>query len=249
MTNVSLTRDGAVLVLRLDRPEKKNALTRAMYDSLVEGLREAETDDTVRVVVLTGHPGVFTAGNDLMDFVADPPSGPESPVFRFLYAASRFPKPIVAAVDGPAIGLGTTVLLHCDLIVASPAAKFRMPFVPLGIVPEFGSSLLLPMRVGWQRASEWLLLGDTFGADEALRAGLVNRVVPSDEVEPTAMAFAQALADRPPIAVRLTKELLRAPIRAELDATLQREGDLFVERIRSDEAVAAMTAFLTRGRK
>jgi enoyl-CoA hydratase/carnithine racemase len=249
MSNVATARSGAVAIVRFDRPEKKNALTSQMYADLVAAFAAAEEDREVRVVVLTGAGGVFTAGNDLMDFVANPPAGPESPVFRFLLATSRFPKPIVAAVDGAAVGLGTTVLLHCDLVVASTRARFILPFVPLGIVPEFASSLLLPARVGWQRAAEWLLLGDAFDADAAYRAGLVNRVVEPEATESTAMELATALATRPPEAVRLSKQLMKAPLAAAVQDAMEREAAVFVERLRSDEAMAAMTAFLTRPRK
>ena len=249
MSNIQVSRDDTVYVVKFDRPEKKNALTAQMYEDLVAAFDEARDDATVRAVLLTGVGGVFTAGNDLMDFVSNPPSGPESPVFRFLLTASRFPKPLVAAVDGAAVGLGTTVLLHCDLVVASTRARFRMPFVPLGIVPEFASSLLLPLRVGWQRACEWLLLGDAFDAEAARAAGLVNRVVAPDETEPVARALAHALAARPPEAVRLSKQLMKAPLQADIDAALAREGEVFVARLRSEETINAMTAFLMKGRK
>lgn len=249
MSHIQTSREGAVAVLRFARPEKKNALTAQMYEDLVAAFEAAAADPEVRVLLLGGTEGVFTAGNDLMDFVSNPPGGPDSPVFRFLLCASRFPKPVVAVVDGPAVGLGTTVLLHCDLVVASTRARFVMPFVPLGIVPEFASSLLLPMRVGWQRASEWLLLGEAFDAEAAQRAGLVNRVVAPEELEATGLALAQAVAARPPEAVRLSKQLMKAPIQAELDAALAREGEIFVERLRSEETIQAMTTFLMKGRK
>lgn len=249
MSNIQVETHGAVRVLRFSRPEKKNALTSQMYEDLVGGLEAAGADEAIRAVALLGTAGVFTAGNDLMDFVANPPGGSDSPVFRFLLAASRFAKPLVAGVDGPAVGLGTTVLLHCDLVVASDRARFVMPFVPLGLVPEFASSLLLPARVGWQRASEWLLLGEAFDAAAAHRAGLVNRVVAPEEVDAAALALAEAVAARPPEAVRLSKALMKAALQPEIDAALAREGEVFVDRLRSDEAIAAMTAFLTRGRR
>jgi len=249
MSNIVTESHGAVSVLRFARPEKKNALTAQMYEDLVAGLEAAGADESVRAVALLGTGGVFTAGNDLMDFVANPPAGPDSPVFRFLMAASRFAKPLVAGVDGPAVGLGTTVLLHCDFVIASDRARFVMPFVPLGIVPEFASSLLLPARSGWQRACEWLLLGDPFDAEAAYRGGLVNRVVAPDQVDATALEWAARVAERPPEAVRLSKALMKAPLQDAIDAALAREGEVFVERLRSEEAIAAMTAFLTRGRK
>ncbi len=248
MSNIQITRDDAVLIVRFNRPEKKNALTAQMYEDLVAAFDTARDDSTVRAVLLTGVGGVFTAGNDLMDFVSNPPDGPQSPVFRFLLAASRFPKPLVAAVDGAAVGLGTTVLLHCDLVVASTRARFVMPFVPLGIVPEFASSLLLPLRVGWQRACEWLLLGESFDAEAARQAGMVNRVVAPEETEAVALQLAHAVASRPPEAVRLSKQLMKAPVQSDIDDALAREGQIFVERLRSEETINAMTAFLMKGR-
>ena len=237
---------GPVRIVRLARPEKKNALTAEMYDSLTGALQDAATDDAVRVVMITGAPGVFTAGNDLSDFLQHPPAGEESPVFRFLSAITQFAKPLVAAVDGPAVGIGTTLLLHCDLVVAASTARFQLPFVKLGLVPEAASSLLLPRLAGFQRASEWLLLGEPFGAAEAHAAGLVNRVVAADALESTALAFAEALAARPPEALRLSKKLMRAPFAAKVKATMDAESALFVERLASDEAREAFTAFLSR---
>jgi len=237
---------GPVKVVRLARPEKKNALTAEMYDLLTQALRDAATTDSVRAVLLIGAPGVFTAGNDLSDFLQHPPAGEESPVFRFLEVLSRFEKPLVAAVDGPAVGIGTTLLLHCDLVVAATSARFQLPFVKLGLVPEAASSLLLPRLAGLQRASEWLLLGEPFSAADAHAAGLVNRVVSADALEATALAFAEALAARPPEALRLSKKLLRAPLAADVQAVMDKESALFVERLASDEAREAFMAFLSK---
>jgi enoyl-CoA hydratase/carnithine racemase len=237
---------GPVLVLRLARPEKKNALTAEMYDGLTAGLRSAARDAGVRAVVLIGAPGVFTAGNDLGDFLQHPPSGEESPVFRFLSVITTFEKPIVAAVDGPAVGIGTTMLLHCDLVVAATGARFQLPFVKLGLVPEAASSYLLPRLAGMQRASEWLLLGEPFSAADAHAAGLVNRVVAPEALESTALAFADALAARPPEAVRLSKQLIRAPRAAESAAVMEKESALFTQRLVSDEAREAFMAFLAK---
>ncbi len=246
MSHVAVTREAARLTLALARPEKKNALTNAMYTALHEALEAAAEDATVGVVVLTGAPGVFTAGNDLGDFMANPPSGENSPVFRLLRALVNFPKPIVAAVDGPAVGIGTTALLHCDFVVATPTTRFQMPFVKLGLVPEGGSSLLLPQLAGLQRASEHLLLGEPFDAAEAKAMGLVNRIVPADELLTTANQFADAFAARPREAIRLAKALLRDRQRAELLETLGKEGAVFVERLSSPEAHAAFAAFLAK---
>ena len=246
ITNITTERRGAVQVLRLLRPEKKNALTAEMYRLLTEGLRAAGAEPAVRAVLLIGAPGVFTAGNDLADFLQHPPEGAESPVFLFLQELVGFAKPLIAAVEGPAVGIGTTLLLHCDLVVAAEGTRFQLPFVKLGLVPEAASSLLLPQLAGLQRASEWLLLGEPFTADEAKAAGLVNRVVPAAELEATALALAAAVAALPPEAVRLSKELLRAPQREATRATIAREGMLFAERLASDEAQAAFTSFLAR---
>jgi enoyl-CoA hydratase/carnithine racemase len=246
MSHVTVTREAARLTLALARPEKKNALTNAMYTALHEALEAAAEDAAVGVVVLTGAPGVFTAGNDLGDFMANPPSGENSPVFRLLRALVNFPKPIVAAVDGPAVGIGTTALLHCDFVVATPTTRFQMPFVKLGLVPEGGSSLLLPQLAGLQRASEHLLLGEPFDATEAKAMGLVNRIVPADELLTTANHFADAFAARPREAIRLAKALLRDRQRAELLETLGKEGAVFVERLSSPEAHAAFAAFFAK---
>lgn len=250
--HVRAERDGAVLRLTLARPEKKNALTRDMYAALADALTGASADEGVRAVVLTGDGGAFTGGNDLADFLMDPPAGtdtPEgdgeaSPVFAFLHVVSTFPKPLVAAVEGAAVGIGTTVLLHCDLVYVAPSARFRMPFVDLGLVPEAASSLLLPQIAGHVRAAEWLLLGEPFGADEALAAGLVNEIVTDPLVR--AIERAQALAAKPPEAVRLSKALLRRPTEAAVQAAMEEEGARFVERLASPEAQAAFMAFFAR---
>ncbi len=235
---------GPVKVLRLARPEKKNALTAEMYDALTGAFRDAAADDGIRVVLLIGAPGVFTAGNDLSDFLQHPPAGEESPVFRFLSILTKFEKALVAAVDGPAVGIGTTLLLHCDLVVAATGARFQLPFVKLGLVPEAASSYLLPRLAGMQRASEWLLLGEPFSAADAHAAGLVNRVVAAEALEQTAMALAEALAARPPEALRLSKQLIRGPRAAEVQAVMDKESALFVERLASDEARGAFLSFL-----
>ena len=238
--------DGAVAVLRFARPAKRNAITVAMYEALTAALHAAIADEAVRAVVFLGADGVFTAGNDLKDFMANPPTGEDRAVFRLLQALVDCPKPLVAGVDGPAVGIGTTMLLHCDLVVASDRARFQMPFVKLGLVPEGASSVLLPGRVGMQRASEWLLLGEPFGAQDAYAAGLVNAVVAPAEVDARAMAYAAALADRPPEAVRLAKALLRDPQRAQVHEALAREGAVFIERLQAPEAHAAFMTFFAR---
>ena len=237
-------RSGHVLRLTLARPEKKNALTRAMYTALAEALDGAADDAGVRAVVLAGSGGAFTAGNDLFDFMMDPPKDETSPVFRFLRALVHFPKPLVAAVEGVAIGIGTTLLLHCDLAYAAPSARFKMPFVDLGLVPEAASSLLVPRLAGGRRASELLLLGDAFGAETAREIGLVNAV--ADDPVALATERAEALAAKPPAAVRLSKSLLRAPLRERVDAVIEEEAGLFVSRLQSPEAMEAFTAFMEK---
>lgn len=244
--SIAAERDGSgVLHLALDRPEKKNALTRAMYAALADALADAADDPAVRVAVLSGRGGAFTGGNDLGDFMQDPPTGPESPVFRFLSAAVGFPKPLVAAVEGPAVGIGTTILLHCDLAYAAPGAVLKMPFVDLGLVPEAASSLLLPRLAGPARAAELLLFGEAFSAETAREVGLVNAVVDGDVVA-HALERARALARKPPEAVRQTKALLRRSTADAVGETIAYEGRLFVERLGSPEAQEAFSAFFEK---
>ena len=235
-----------VLTVTFDRPEKKNALTLAMYDALTARLTAAAEDPQIRVVLLRGAGGVFTAGNDLGDFMKNPPSSHDSPVGRFLAMIVPYPKPIVAAVDGVAIGVGTTMLLHCDVAYAAVGTKFSMPFVPLGLCPEAGSSYLLPRIAGRARASELLLFGDRFGPETALELGLINKVLPTDELHAHAEARAKALAELPPAAVRITKQLIRDGLKDSTDAALRRESDLFFERLKSAEAAESMSAFFAK---
>ena len=241
---VAATRADRVLHLELDRPDKKNAITRAMYAALADALADAAGDADVRAVVLSGRGGAFTAGNDLGDFMTDPPTGPESPVFRFLQEAASFPKPLVAAVEGPAIGIGTTVLLHCDLAYAAPGALFKLPFVDLGLVPEAASSVLLPRLAGPARAAELLMFGEAFTAEAAHAAGLVNAVV----ADPVAHALERAavLASKAPAALRHTKALLRHDAADAVGRAIAREGAVFVERLGSPEAHEAFTAFFEK---
>lgn len=243
--HVQVTREGGVLELRFARPEKKNALTLAMYEALAAALEAADGDAAVRVVLFAGSPEVFTAGNDLKDFLEDPPLGTDNPIFRFLRALHGLRKPVVAAVNGPAVGIGTTLLLHCDLIAAGRSARLQLPFVNLGLVPEAASSLLLPRIVGHARAAELLLLGEPLGAGDALAMGLVNRVVDDGETETVARAWAAALAAKPPAALRLTKQLLRSET-AAVPARMEEEGAHFAAQLRSPEAREAMQAFFER---
>lgn len=233
-----------VLTLTLDRAAKKNAITGAMYAALTDALVGAVDDPEVRAVVLTGAGGVFTAGNDLGDFLMDPPTGPESSVFQFLKAVSTFPKPLLAAVEGPAVGIGTTVLLHCDFAYAAPSATFKMPFVDLGLVPEAASSLLVPRLAGSARASELLMLGRAFSAETAREIGLVNAV--ADDPLAAAQQTAAEIARKAPEAVRLTKALLKRATAEAVGETIVREGELFVERLGSPEAQEAFSAFFEK---
>jgi enoyl-CoA hydratase/carnithine racemase len=241
--------EGGVLTLRLNRPEKKNALSREMYAALTDGLASAAADDAARAVLLAGGED-FTAGNDIADFAADGTAGGgplrTSVALDFLEALTRFPKPVVAAVRGVAIGIGTTLLLHCDASVAARTARLQMPFTRLGIVPEAGSSLLLAARIGQARASWMLLSGDAVDGETAAREGLVTRAVNDAEVEETAAAMATQLAALPPGALADTKRLLRAPHAAALAEAMERERAAISERLRSAEAQAIFAAFLNR---
>ncbi len=231
--------------IELARPQKKNALTAEMYRSLASALAAAEADRSARAVLIHGAPGCFCAGNDLNDFLARPP-GAESPAQEFLSRISTLTKPVVAAVAGPAVGIGTTMLLHCDLVYAAPSAKFQLPFVSLGLVPEAASSLLLPMTAGYQRAAELLLLAAPFGPEKASAAGIVNEVVAEEAVTGRARAAALALAALPPESVRLTKGLMKRQLAPSIAAQMAEEFRLFAERVTSPEAKEALTAFLEK---
>jgi enoyl-CoA hydratase/carnithine racemase len=239
------TRD-RIACIEIARPEKKNALTLEMYQALADALVAAEGDAQVRAVLIHGTADCFCSGNDLKDFLERPPHGDESPTWRFLRAVSSAAKPLVAAVGGAAVGVGTTMLLHCDLVYAAPNARFQLPFVPLGLVPEAASSLLLPMIAGYQRAAELLLLGQPFGSAKALGAGFVTEVVPQGELIETARSAALALAALPPASVRLTKQLMKGRTAEAVAAQLALEGGHFRERLASPEAKEAMSAFFEK---
>ena len=231
--------------IEIARPEKKNALTGEMYAQLTAALSAARDDAQVRVVLLHGSRDCFTAGNDLSDFLNRKP-GDVSPVFGLFQVLPALEKPVVAAVNGPAVGIGTTLLLHCDLVFAAPDARFQLPFVPLGIVPEFGSTLLLPMLAGYQRAAELLLLGQPFTAEKAREAGIVNAIFPQDKLFEEAGKVASALATLPPASIRLTKQLMKARHAKMVGEQIAEEGRLFLERLGSPEAKEAMSAFLEK---
>ncbi|MEY4753158.1 MAG: hypothetical protein RJA44_833 [Pseudomonadota bacterium] len=235
-----------VATIEIARPEKKNALTMAMYSAMAEALRAAQADDTVRAVLLSGQPGIYTSGNDLEDFLQSPPRGPESPVFQFMQALLDCDKPVVAAVTGAAIGIGTTMLLHCDFVYVSDEARLALPFTSLGLVPEFGSSLLLPQLIGQRRAAEKLLLGDPFTAYDAVECGIANAVLPTGEVLGHARRVAERFNQLPPAAVRQAKRLMLAPQRAALQAAIAEESAAFTERLRSPEAREAFQAFFEK---
>jgi enoyl-CoA hydratase/carnithine racemase len=238
--------DDGVMSIQFNRAHKKNAITAAMYQALADALKGAEADAAVRAVLITGSPEVFTAGNDLEDFMNHPPQGEDSPVFRFLYAISHFRKPLIAAVAGAAVGVGTTLLLHCDIVYAGDNARFVLPFAALGLCPEAASSLLLPALAGYQRASEKLMFGEPFGAEEAKAMGLVNQVLPAGEVASHAFERARKLAQMPPSSIRTTKALMRGAQVKAVEAQMAEEGAHFRKLLGSPEAKEAFTAFFDR---
>ena len=237
---------GQVARIRFDRLHKKNAITVEMYAQLGRALAAADADPQVRAVLLCGAADCFTAGNDVADFLNAPRDPGSSPARALFEALPNMKKPVVAAVGGPAIGIGTTLLLHCDLVYAAPNARFQLPFVPLGIVPEFGSTFLLPRLAGYQRAAELLLLGRQFSAQKAHEVGIVTEVVPQERLLEHALQIADALAALPPESLRLTKRLLKARYNEALAAAIEEETRLFTERLGSPEAKEAMSAFLEK---
>jgi enoyl-CoA hydratase/carnithine racemase len=247
MTGITIDTADGVATLTIDRVEKKNAITAAMYTALADGLDTAAAEEDVRAVVIRGARTVFTAGNDIADFLNDPPTGMDSPVMRFLTTLAGFPKPVVAAVCGPAVGVGTTLLLHCDLVYASDDAVLLLPFVDLGLVPEAASSLLLPQQLGYHRAAAMLLLGERIPASEALAVGLVNAVLPAEDVDAAALAAATRLARKPAAALVESKRLLKAGQREAVLARIADEAAVFERMLREPAARAAFAAFLGRG--
>ena len=232
--------------IELNRAEKRNALTAEMYQALADALRAAEADAQVRAVLIHGHAECFCSGNDLKDFLDNPPHSDASPVFQFLQAISRAGKPLLAAVGGAAVGIGTTMLLHCDLVYATAEARFQLPFISLGLVPEAASSLLLPMIAGHQRAAELLLLGKPFDSAKALAAGIVTEVVPKEDLLDRARAAAAHIAALPPAQMRLTKSLMKKRHAVAVQEQMREEGVLFRELLGSPEAKEAMNAFLEK---
>ncbi|WP_323846928.1 enoyl-CoA hydratase [Microbulbifer magnicolonia] len=235
-----------VLEITINRPERKNALTMAMYSAMAELLDNAAKDAAIRVAIIAGAEGVFTSGNDLMDFLGGSASGADSPVWQFMAALYNFPKPVVAAVNGPAVGIGTTMLLHCDMAFAGRDAMFQMPFVNLGLCPEYASSFFLPRLAGHAKASELLLLGKKFGAEEAVELGICNAAVAAEEALVRARETAAELATKAPEAVRLTKQLLRQGIQQRGLECMREEGSHFQQRLSSAEFREAATAFMEK---
>lgn len=238
--------DGAIATIAFNRPEKKNAITAAMYQVAADSLKSADANDVVRVIVLTGDGGCFTAGNDLDDFLQNPPQGDDSSVTQFMNVLRSMTKPVAAAVPGLAIGIGTTLLMHCDLVYAADTAKFAMPFTQLGLCPEFASSVLLPSIAGYQRAAEKLLLGEAFDAAEAERMGLVNRVLPLEELMPFVHAQAAKLAALPSESLRVTKRLMQADLQGGIAGAMQSEMQHFQKMLGGPDAKEAFTAFLEK---
>ena len=238
--------DAGVMTLTINRLAKKNSITASMYTLLADALDAALADGAVRAVVIQGHETIFSAGNDIGDFLDKPPSTSESPVFRFLRGISAFPKPIVAAVCGPAVGIGTTLLLHCDLVYAGDNAAFSMPFVNLGLCPEAASSLLVPQLMGYHKAAEALLLGEPFTAETALEMGLVNRIVPPSEANALAQQQARKLAVKPLWSLIETKRLMKMSNAAPLAARMAEEGASFGRMLHEPAAREAFAAFMAK---
>ena len=244
MSQITSRREGAVQILTFNRPEKMNALTREMYAGLANGLNEAAGDFGVRAVIITSEGDHFTAGNDIADFMSNPPTNEDSDVARFLGALLEFPKPLIAAVKGNAVGVGTTMLLHCDIVIASPSAKFSMPFASLGLVPEAGSSYLFPQLVGYQRAAKIFLTGESFTAESAVEMGLVATV--STDPLGEALKIAEQLSNQPPQAMINTKALLKASKHDAVAAVMKAEFELFSLALQSEEAMEAFMNFMSK---
>jgi enoyl-CoA hydratase/carnithine racemase len=238
--------DAGVMTLTLNRLSRKNSINVAMYAAMADALDAAKNDSAVRAVVIQGHETIFSAGNDIGDFLNSPPSAPDAPVLRFLYGISTFPKPIVAAVCGPAVGIGTTLLLHCDLVYAGDNAAFSMPFVNLGVCPEAGSSMLVPQMMGHQRAAEVLMLGEPFMAETALEVGLINRIVPPTEANALARQQALKLAAKPLSSLIETKRLMKKGNASLIAERIQEELVEFGRMLKEPAAREAMSAFMEK---
>ena len=244
MSEILTSVDKRVLTLTFNRPEKMNALTRAMYAGLAKGLNDAAGDFEIRAVVLAASGEHFTAGNDILDFMNNPPTSDDSEVAQFLASLLNFPKPLLAAVKGNAVGVGTTMLLHCDVVTAAPTANFSMPFASLGLVPEAGSSYLFPQLVGYQRAARIFMTGESFNADSAIEMGLVT----AKDEDPLAhvMKIAHHIADQPPQAIINTKALLKAKNHDAVAAVMKAEFEIFSMALQSEEAMEAFMKFMSK---
>ncbi len=243
--HISVEQDGAILHIRMNRPEKKNALTRAMYATMADALSAAEDDLSIGVVLFSGSGGNFTAGNDLKDFMEAPPQDEEPPVFRFMKALAGANVPVMAAVDGVAIGIGVTMLLHCDLVFCGEITRFQMPFVDLGLVPEAGSTYLLPKLMGHAQAAELILLAKPFDGLRAKDLGLVNRICPAAILVETALSTARVMAAKPPRTLRLAKSMLKQD-RDTVLARIDSEGQTFAKCLGSPECAEALAAFMEK---
>lgn len=246
MSNILTDVTAGVMTITLNRVEKKNSITAAMYAAMADALAQANDDAAIRAVVMQGHETIFSAGNDIGDFLNAPPATPDSPVFRFLRGISTFAKPVVASVCGPAVGIGTTMLLHCDLVYAGDNAAFSMPFVNLGICPEAASSFLAPQLMGYPRAAEALLLGEPFMAEAALEMGMINRIVPPAEANALANRQAQKLAAKPLSALIETKRLMKKGQAALVAERMAEEGASFGRMLREPAAHEAFSAFMEK---
>jgi len=248
MEILTTTSDG-ILTIEFNRPERKNAITGAMYTTMANALRDAEQDPAIRAVLITGKPDIFTAGNDLDDFLNNVGAGamtPDRPVFQFMQALESCPKPVVAAVAGLAVGIGTTMLMHCDLVYAADNAKFSMPFSQLGLCPEFASSLLVTQSAGYTRAAEKLMLGEAFPAQEAFEMGIVARVLPAAELLAFAQGQATKLVKLPAVSIRTTKALMKRSRAALVADTIAAENERFSAMLTGGEAKEAFTAFFEK---
>jgi enoyl-CoA hydratase/carnithine racemase len=246
MTAILQSKEHGVLTLTINRVDKKNALTADMYAALAEALSLAAASEEVRVVLLQGHETVFSAGNDIADFLQQPPASPDSAVSRFLRGIATFPKPLIASVCGPAVGVGTTMLLHCDLVYAGDNAAFSMPFVNLGLCPEAGSSLLAVQLMGYQRAAEALLMGEPFMVETALELGLISRVLPPAEVNAYAQSQAQKMARKPLSALIETKRLMKSARTPSVLLQMDEEAVVFGRLLKEPAAVEAFSAFIEK---
>ena len=244
MTGILHNQESGVLTLTLNRVDKKNSLNASMYANLADALQNASDNPDIKVVLIQGHETVFSAGNDIADFLQQPPANQDSAVFRFLKGIAIFPKPLMASVCGPAVGVGTTMLFHCDLVFAGDNAAFSMPFVNLGLCPEAGSSLLAPQLMGYQRAAEALLLGEPFLVEAALEMGLISRVLPPTEVNAYAQHQARKMASKPLSSLMETKRLMKAAHIPSVLARIQEEAISFGRMLKEPAAIEAFSAFL-----